>query len=171
MSTKKAVEDRDPGEVGTFDPQLSKEANKKTAPEEKEKEVKDEAKDHVESNPMLATLTGRNEVKSGRADHKTSKVASHDTKKDKVSKPLVEESQVHENAEKPDPEVRTEQEALKDPASDVIPDHGTLPKGEDLKISAKDVKDKPLKASKDESKPEVKAHTGHVKEVKGEKDE
>src|SRR3954468_2367700 len=98
MSTRKAVEKLDQNEVGQFDPQLSKEANKKTLPEDKHEEVKEEAEEHVENNPMLATLAGRNEVKSGRADKKTSKVASHDTKKDKVSQPLVDEPEVHENA-------------------------------------------------------------------------
>jgi hypothetical protein len=159
MSTKKAVENKDPNEDGAFDPQLSKEANKKTAPEEKEKEVKEEAEKHIESNPMLATLTGRNEVKSGRSDHKASHVASHDVKKDKVSKP-VEEPVVHENAEHLEPTHETEQEALKD--------KGLI---QDTKLSeAKEVKDKPVKSEAKESpKPEVKGHTGHVKEVSKDK--
>lgn len=161
MSTKKAVENKDPNEVGAFDPQLSEEANKKTAPKEKDKEVKEEAKKHVESNPMLATLAGRNEVKSGRSDHATSHVASHDTKKDEVSKPVVEEPLVHENAEHPEPVQETEQEALKDKG--VVHD-------------AKVTKEKSVKSeAKELPKPEVKGHTGHLKEVskemKGEKHE
>ncbi len=142
MSTKKAVEDKDPNEVGAFDPALSKEANKKSAPEEKHEEVKKEAEKHVESNPMLTTLAGRNEVKSGRASSTTSHVASHDTKKDKVSKPVVDEPVVHENAEH-------------EPVHDQAPE--LKAKAEVHKGSVQS-KDAPVKG-------EVKGHTGHTKEV------